>query len=129
MTATDAPRHALDAALKPLLPVTWRIVPYQRNLDTLDTTTVMFKQNAMRHLPAAPLGAIQVDMTVTIITDLTDPEASEDALDADVLALVVAFDDLGILWTEARKVGWNEQHIAYDIDIQLEATKEEEETP
>jgi hypothetical protein len=123
MPASEAPRHALADVLSPLLPAAWKIVPYQRNLDTLDTTIVMFKQAAIRPLPAAPIRLLQVDMTITVISARSDLPRAEDELDDDTLALCVALDELGILWTEANKVLWNDQHLAWDIAVQLEASK------
>jgi hypothetical protein len=123
MPASQAPRHALRAALKPIIPETWKIIPYQRDVGVLSQTIVMFKQGAIRPLPAAPIKALQVDMTATIVSPLSDTARAEDELDDDVLSLTFALDELGILWTEARKVLFNDSNLAYDIDIQLEASK------
>jgi hypothetical protein len=123
MPAAEAPRHALQKALKPLCPRRWKFIPYQRNLDTLSTTVVMLKQNDFEALPAAPHSTLLVGFTVTIVTPLTDPEKAEDALDDDVVALLHAMDAAGFAWTKATKVLFDDAHLAYDIDLTITTEK------
>lgn len=118
-------RKALEAQLKPLLPRTWRIVPYQRNLDTIAHTTVMFKQTAIDKLPQAPQGVLIVDLTLTIISHFTDTVKAEDDLDDAVLELCLAMDaNPHVIYGRADKVMFDDTHLAYDITIQTTARKD-----
>lgn len=126
MPADEAPRHSLKAALEPLLPSTWRIIPYQKNIDKPDTTVVMFKQSEIRPDPKARLTHVLIDMIATIICPLTDQARAEDELDDDVLALVFALHKSRIAWTTATKVAWAAGTIAYDVSLTLSARRKEQ---
>lgn len=119
-----APRKALAALLRPKLPRAWKIIPYQTNIDTPDRVVVMLKLESIVRTPAAPLGAHDVKFVVTIVSPLTDVEKAEDALDAQVDALLHKLDELGIAWTIAEKVKFDDQHLAFDISLTLTSTKE-----
>lgn len=118
-----APRHVLKAALKPLLPRGWKIIPYQNNPDTPSSVVVMLKLLRIARMEEAPDGAHTLEFTVTIISPHDDIEKAEDALDDQVLELTFALDTLGILWTAAEKVIASDR-LAYDITVTLVSTKE-----
>jgi hypothetical protein len=124
-------RGWLDENLKPLLPEGWRWVPEQRNLDTLDAVTVIWKQSRIMPLDAAPLGAVRVEGTLTVATPLTDIKRAEEALDDAVTELCSALDGLeGIVWESATKVALSETGpLAYDIEVWTTATPEPVEEP
>lgn len=124
-------RDWLDENLAPLLPAGWRWVPEQRNLDTLDAVTVIWKQSRIMPLDEAPLGAVRVEGTLTVATPLTDIKRAEAALDDAVTELCSALDGLdGIVWTEAQKVALGESGpLGYDISIWTTATPEPDPEP
>lgn len=112
-------REALVEQLKPALPKDWKIVEHQRNLDRLAQTTVVLKQESIAKLTAAPLHWLHVTFTITIIDPGTDVVQAEEALDDDVLALCHALDQIdGLTFDTATKVLYD-QHLAYDITVQL----------
>ncbi|SEM73404.1 hypothetical protein [Cryobacterium luteum] len=118
-----APRHVLAELLKPLLPLAWRIVPYQVTLDSPATVVVMLKQTRIERTAAAPQGAHDIGFTVTISSPHDDFEKAEDALDDQVNTLIHALDGLGIAWTTAEKV-LDGTRLAYDITLTLISKKE-----
>lgn len=124
-------RGWLDENLAPLLPAGWRWVPEQRNLDTLDAVTVIWKQSRIMPLDAAPLGAVRVEGTLTVATPHTDIARAEEALDDAVIELCGALDGLdGTAWTEAQKVVLGETGpLGYDISIWTTYTPEPVEEP
>lgn len=82
------PRQQLVDAITPLLPTTWKLIPYQRNVDTVNVPTVMIKQATIAPLPQAPLGALTVDYVATLISPHTDVEKAEAQLDDDAITLL-----------------------------------------
>lgn len=116
-------RDWLTEHLAPILPEGSRWVDTQRNLDALDAVTVQWKQNRIARLPEAPIGAVRVEGTLTIISPRQDFDAAEAQLDDAVTDLCAAIDGLaGLAWTEATKVAVGEQHIGYDVSIWTTAT-------
>lgn len=124
-------RGWLDEHLKPLLPEGWRWVPEQRNLDTLDAVTVIWKQSRILPHAAAPLGAVRVEGTLTVATPHTDIARAEESLDDAVIELCSALDGLdGIAWTEATKVSLGESGpLGYDIQVWTTYTPEPDVEP
>jgi len=118
-------RAWLDANLKPLLPTKWKWIPYQRDVDTLSAVTVWWKQSRITPDAAAPIGALKVEGTLTIASNLTDVTKAEEQLDQAVTDLCAAIDGLkGLAWTEATKVLVNDQgSFGWDISVWTTATK------
>ncbi|MGO2658425.1 MAG: hypothetical protein ACTH9T_04840 [Mycetocola reblochoni] len=117
-------RHQLAAALTPLLPPTWRIVPYERSIDRPSSVVVMLKQSTITRHPSAPDGAHLVEFVVTIISPHEDNAAAEDQLDDGVIELTHALDDAGLGWDTATKVSFADRFMAYDIAVNITTTKE-----
>lgn len=118
-------RTEIAAALKPLLPKSWKIVPYGDSLDVVSNVTVMVKLTRIEKVPTAPLGAYLSHFTITVIDPSTDPAKSEDRLDDEVHALLAALDGINnTLWTQAEKVLFSETNLAWDIQAQAVTTKE-----
>lgn len=125
MSTTDTiPRKALKAALKPVLPKEWRIIPYETNPDVQATTVVMLKQESIERNPAAPLGAHDIGFTVTIESPLDGLEKAEDELDDGVVLLLHKLDELHIAWKTAKKVLATSGRLAYDITLTITSYKE-----
>lgn len=111
-------RLQLAEQLEQLLPGI-KIIPNSRNVDSLGTTpAVQISLQTITPLPEAPAGANLATFTVTIVTPHTDPEQAEDDLDDLVGDLLTALDKLEVLdWSEARKVLWDDRHLAYDVTV------------
>ena len=96
-------REQLVAALTPLLPEAWRVVPYSRSLDTLDRVTVMVHASRIEHAPQAPLSQHVTTLAVSVFDPQSDPERAQGALDDEVGALLFALDELPwVSWSSAE---------------------------
>jgi len=71
---------------------TFKVIGYSGDLDGITGPTVMAWATDLKHLPAAPIGHYQVDLTVLIYTAHQDPRRAEDDLSASLDAV------LGVLW-------------------------------
>lgn len=121
-------RDWLVEQLTPLLPRKWNIVPVQRNVDTLSTTTVILKQQSIARLPEAPQGARVVEYLMTVAVPNQDTARGEAQLDDDVITLLDAIDQIGsaLKWTTAQKVVLSDQFPAYDITLTIPYTHSKE---
>ena len=118
-------RQQLATAIAPLLPATWKLIPYQDSIDTLSSVVVMLKLESIEKAPSAPIGAYLAKFTVTIADPSTDPKNAEDRLDDEVLALLAALDALNsTLWSTATKVSFNSTNLAYDIAVSVVTRKD-----
>lgn len=119
-------RHQLRDLLKPLLPAEWEIIPEQRVPEKLEKTTVIIKLTAFERLPAAPMGSLSNEFTVTVASKhMTDQGKAEDAVDDAVLELVTAIDELvTVAWSGAKKVLVAGKYIGWDIDLTMTTKKE-----
>jgi len=121
--ATPVPRKVLEAALKPLLPKTWRLEGSGRPVDNVPATVVKLQQLAVRKLPQAPFALHEIDVRATITAPGEQTQTVEDKLDRDLLTFVTALDDARILWAEATKV-IAESRLGYDITITITGKKD-----
>jgi len=118
-------RDQLQISLEAVIPNTWRLIPYEDNVDTLDSPLVMFKQSKIEKAAEAPRGAYLFTYTITIVNDLSDPHKAEAALDDDVETLFAALD--GIRWmnpVDATKVLFQDSYLAYDITLKILTRKD-----
>lgn len=115
-------RGWVEAQLKPLLPPTWRLVPYSRNVDELTRTTVMLRLQRVVKLPEAPSGAYQAEWTLSIIFPGQDVTRAQKMLDQQLFELLDAILDLratglNIDWSDAQSAVFDERYEAFDITI------------
>lgn len=118
-------RDQLAAALKPLLPKRWKLIPYQDSLDEISQTTVMFKLMKMENLKQAPLSHYSFTFLLTVIEPGSDMQKVETALDDHVEDLWQLLD-MGLSWTapqEATKVFYGSSNLAYDITTEVVCPK------
>jgi|GEM_PF-2893902 len=115
-------RGWVESKLKPLLPRTWKLVPYQRNLDEVDQTTVMLRLQRVTKLPEAPGGAYLAEWTMTVIHPGQDVIRGQKMLDQQLFELLDAIlglraTGLNIDWSDAQSVVFGERNEAFDITI------------
>lgn len=118
-------RDQLTQALGVVLPSGWRLVPWQGNLDGLDSPTVMLKQVGIKNAPSAPQGVYVFSYVLTVIEPTTDPERAEPLLDDEVETLWAVLDRMS--WIdpqEAKKVLFQEACLAYDITADIITEKD-----
>lgn len=124
MSGDMTPREHLRTQLGPLLPADWRLIPYQRQPQTIDTTTVIVSSLASDPIGACASGANPVCFTITVVAPHKDTEQAEDALDVAVLELCAQLDALDtVQWTTARKVTAGE-FLGWDIETTIRTDRE-----
>lgn len=118
-------RDQLVTLLTPKIPAGWKLIPYQDNVDTLDTPTVMFKQMTIENASEAPQGNYLFGYTLTIIDGTTDPQVAEANLDDEVETLWVILDGMSQLNPKtATKVLFQSDYLAYDITVDIITAKD-----
>jgi hypothetical protein len=122
-------RGWVEAQLKPLLPSTWRLVPYQRNLDELNQVTVMLRLQRVVPLDEAPNGAWRAEWTLTIIHPGQDVTRAQKLLDQQLFELLNAIRDVratgqNIDWSDAQSVVFGDRYEAFDLTIRTILTKQ-----
>lgn len=121
-----APRIELQAALKPLLPRTWKIVPNARSVDSVPTTVVQIRLLEVTKLPQAPVALHQHTFRLTISAPQEKQQAAEDRLDDDLIVFLNALDEARIRWDTATKVEVGEmRRLGYDINVITTGKKKE----
>lgn len=115
MSADLTVREQLVEHLMPLLPATWVVVPYSRNLDSPSRPTLMVHATTIRRAPAAPQGALETEYTLTVIEPQADPTRAQGALDDELLQLITALEAIPyLMWDSAEPVLFQEFY-AWDI--------------
>ncbi|OII04312.1 hypothetical protein [Curtobacterium sp. MCBA15_008] len=101
---TSARQQVVDA-IKPVLPQSWRLVPYLTSLDAISQTTVMLHATGVERFPSAPAKTYLITFEATVIDPSKDPARVWDALDDEVLEAIAALDSIDSLdWTGAEPV-------------------------
>lgn len=121
-------RSQLEATLKPLLPKRWKLIPYQDNVDELETTTVMFKLLRMENATETPISAFKFTFAITVVEPGNDMVKVEAALDDHVEDLWQLLEKK-IPWTKptlAEKVGFGDPVTNIGFDITTEALFEKQ---
>jgi hypothetical protein len=120
-------RHTLVEALRPLLPKSWRLIPYATNLDVVGTTpVVMLRLNDIEKLAQSPLSHRVATFSLLIIEPKTEPGRADDAIDDKLIDLLSALDTLGdgLTWSTATSILWADTNPAYRIELRLPFVKE-----
>ncbi|ROP64694.1 hypothetical protein [Curtobacterium sp. ZW137] len=107
-------REQITEAVAPLLPKTWKLVPYLDSVDQLSQVTVMLHATTIAPHPVTPLGEFELTFEATVLDPQKDPARVWDALDDEVLEAVAALNSvegLRVQTAEAVAVsgtfGWN----------------------
>lgn len=93
------------------------VVKSARNVDRLNKPTLQVRTRGYDKLPAAPIKKRSGRFVATLISPLTNLDDAEDQLDDLLDLLLPALFTSGIVWQSAEQVGWDDTHLAYDIDI------------
>lgn len=117
MPSEPTARQQLIEALTPELPETWTVIPYARNVDVLSRPTVMVHVTSIRTLPAAPLGALETEFTITIMDPLSDPSRAQGALDDEVAELIFALRTLTFLRFESAEPTFVQDYLSWDVKV------------
>lgn len=114
-------RTAVKDRLEPLLPDTWRWVPYADTLTTAATPIVYIEFTEIASMVnGEPLGPGQCAPGLNlIVTDpLTDTEKAENAVDEHVLRLIHALESSNDLyWSTATKRRLENGQMAWVIPV------------
>lgn len=104
----DNVRSSLDAALKPLLPASWRTVPHISAAAAKQLTPVMYTEftgiSNQHSGQTLPVGTVFCDFDLVVSVASTDDRKGEDDVDAAVLDLIGALDAAeSVAWDTAKK--------------------------
>lgn len=112
-------RQQLEDGLKPHLPDTWRVTPYERDIDRPDRPTLMLRQKRYRYEQS--IGRLVAVFKLTIISPHEDDRKAEDELDTDVGdvldAIVTELDAVRVTAAEKARFG-KSGFASWDIDIE-----------
>lgn len=113
-------RDDVEAWIKPLLPESWKLIPFAETVTTAAAPTVYLAFTRIESEVDGPLprgeAAARFDLVIT--DPLTDTEKAEDAVDAHVTRLIGLLehtDDVG--WSSAEKRRLDNGQMAWVIDI------------
>jgi hypothetical protein len=102
------------AAIAPVLPRGWKVVPYLTSFDNITQTIVMIHATGVQRFPQAPAKTYEISFEATVLDPSKDPARVWDSLDDEVLEAIAALDSIDSLnWTGAEPVvisnlfGWN----------------------
>lgn len=112
-------REQLEAGLKPYLPDTWRVTPYERDIDRPDRPTLMLRQKRYRY--EQTIGRLVAVFKLTIISPHEDDFKAEDALDTDVGevldTIISELDQVVVIGGTKMRFG-KAGFASWDIDIE-----------
>jgi hypothetical protein len=98
-------RKQVVDAIEPLLPKSWKVVPYLTSFDNIDRTVVMVHATRIAKFPQAPQGTYVIEFEATVLDPSKDPSRVWDELDDEVLEAIAALDTIDSLdWTGAEPV-------------------------
>lgn len=115
MTARDEVVQLLEA----VLPAGTHVMPYARDVATLDRDTVMVRVDDVA--PAAVRRVRTYGFAILALVPQTNPGTADDALDGlleDILdALESSQVPNNIVWTKATRVSFEERFPCYQVDL------------
>lgn len=120
-------REQVAALIQPLITGNrWSVKPHTvKQLTTISRPTVFIEHTGIDPLPTAPVGRVDNQCVVTIVSQLTDYQKAEDALDVKVIHLINALDGSDHLeWLNARKVEIADTYLGWAITLTLLTEKE-----
>lgn len=116
--------------LRAALPKTWRVVDSETTLDRLSSITVRVSNQRIKRLDAAPAGAYDTTLMVTLISPNADFAKAEGELEDALDVLVEAIEDqFGTAWDEASKVlhgpDGGPYNLAWDVPLHVYLSRED----
>lgn len=101
-------RQQVADAIKPVLPKSWRLVPYLTTFDALDRVVLMLNPTKVERFPQAPQGTFAITFEATVLHPSKDEAKSLAALDDDVLETIAALDTIAAVnFTDASPVSYS----------------------
>jgi hypothetical protein len=119
MSTEPTAREQLVEALRPLLPPTWVVVPFSRNLDVISHPTVMVHASRIERSPAAPLSKHIVTFTVTVLDPQKDPTRGQGALDDEVNELIFALDQITFANFLSAEPSFVQDYLGWDVALEV----------
>jgi hypothetical protein len=120
-------RDDLVAILAGVLPPTYGVEPYARNVGNIAAPTVMLRLDELR--PSAYAGGhLDVDAALLVIGPETEPGTGDEALEDALQDVLFALDQSDkLLWKSARRAMYGEpdpMFPAFEISVQITTKKE-----
>ncbi len=125
-TITSGYRDAVLAAIKPLLPKSFKLLAYQTDPDALSVTqpVAMLGLKTIEPHPEAPLGVHLVTYSLILIEPKTELGVADDALEDKLVDLILAIDAVpGLRYTKAERVTLVSSNPGFDLAITYSFTK------
>ena len=106
----------------------WRVIDNHATVDALDRITVFVAVTAVGRSDAAPMGAYDTTVTLTLASPKADNvSAAEDELEDALEALVLVIEDhFGTAWDEATKVTFQNTYLAWDVPVHVITSRKDD---
>jgi|AntAceMinimDraft_6_1070360.scaffolds.fasta_scaffold64024_2 hypothetical protein len=102
--------------IRPAMPKKWAYIDDERSLNVISRPTLIISQRNIAPSTIAPLALLTVTFAVIILSEHTDPTASENALDDLLITALKAIGTLpGLTWTNATKIVHLDRYMGYEI--------------
>lgn len=127
MAGLSAARTAVAGVLREHLPKSWRIHDDETVPDTLDRTTVLASITHVGRLPAAPLGAWDITVQLTLASAKSEnlPAAEAELLEHLGTLLAVVEDNMRTPWEPATKAMFAGRYLCWDIPLHVTINRTE----
>lgn len=121
-------RTDLVTILTGILPTTYTVEPYARNVGNIADVTVMLRLDELHQSKYAG-GHWDVDAALLIVGPDPTPGAGDDSLEAALEDVLFALDSAdNLLWSTAKRAVYGQapspEFPAFEISIQITTTKE-----
>lgn len=108
--------------LAEITPGRFRWVPVQKNLDRLSKPTLMLKLASVARSTVAQ-GALTATFVLTVVSEHTDPNAADPALDELLDELLAPIQSIRwVAFRGAEKAAFQNKYMCYDIRLEALTT-------
>lgn len=124
----------LKTTLEGIIPSSWKFVSYEPTELAPESfpdsvTGLTMKVRTVRRLPAAPIGAYEVEWILTVTAGTTSRPTADPTLFDDLIGFLADLDGdpslSWLTWTQAEKaVGDDFDRLTYDITLTIHTQKE-----
>ena len=95
------------------------VIPYPRDVDQVQAATAVVVVESVDP-PGVACPVPMVNLSVWVVTHLTDPGSADDVLDDLLDDVLAALTTAGITWTKAERAVWRDRNPAYRVTIETE---------
>lgn len=116
-------RTVIEEALKPLLPSSWQIIPYETEIDVPTNPVLMLNHKVILPDVGAGYKRLRHEIHLILISPKTSLKAAEDALDDDMETLfgVLSTNLDNLRFVKADKGIFQQQWACWDVEVEVSA--------